>query len=139
VCERSSPITTVSSHLANLPTGSTSCSSAVQKFRPTFSVNVNGVSLTKYRHSNRTRDANPSRIEWLNAEDVEDCSVHADAFKSLVLDPEIKGVVEALSRTHIHQALHSRVNTDFIKGKGEGRIFLLHGPPGVGKTSTAGQ
>ena len=25
---------------------------------------------------------------------------------------------------------------DFIKGKGEGRIFLLHGPPGVGKTAT---
>ncbi|ERF71539.1 hypothetical protein EPUS_00528 [Endocarpon pusillum Z07020] len=30
-----------------------------------------------------------------------------------------------------------RINTDFIKGKGEGRIFLLHGPPGVGKTCTA--
>ncbi|KAJ2991335.1 hypothetical protein NUW58_g2548 [Xylaria curta] len=28
-------------------------------------------------------------------------------------------------------------NTDFLQNKGEGRIFLLHGTPGVGKTSTA--
>lgn len=27
---------------------------------------------------------------------------------------------------------------DFVKGKGEGLIFLLHGKPGVGKTYTAG-
>lgn len=28
---------------------------------------------------------------------------------------------------------------DFVKGKGEGLIFLLHGKPGVGKTYTAGK
>jgi SpoVK/Ycf46/Vps4 family AAA+-type ATPase len=28
-------------------------------------------------------------------------------------------------------------SADFIKGKGEGQIFLLHGAPGVGKTCTA--
>ncbi|KAF2233389.1 P-loop containing nucleoside triphosphate hydrolase protein [Viridothelium virens] len=28
-------------------------------------------------------------------------------------------------------------SADFIQGKGEGHIFLLHGPPGVGKTLTA--
>jgi hypothetical protein len=28
---------------------------------------------------------------------------------------------------------------DFVKGKGEGLIFLLHGKPGVGKTYTAGE
>jgi hypothetical protein len=27
---------------------------------------------------------------------------------------------------------------DFVKGKGSGLIFLLHGKPGVGKTCTAG-
>jgi ATP-dependent Lon protease len=26
---------------------------------------------------------------------------------------------------------------DVMEGKGEGAIFLLHGPPGVGKTLTA--
>ena len=28
---------------------------------------------------------------------------------------------------------------DFVKGKGNGLIFLLHGRPGVGKTCTAGR
>lgn len=28
---------------------------------------------------------------------------------------------------------------DFIQGKGDGLIILLHGKPGVGKTYTAGQ
>lgn len=74
---------------------------------------------------------------WLDAECVQDVGVQKDAFKSLVLPAEVKHVIEALSTTHIQHNLHSRVNTDFIKGKGEGRIFLLHGPPGVGKTCTA--
>ena len=30
-------------------------------------------------------------------------------------------------------------SADFIKGKGSGLIFLLHGRPGVGKTCTAGE
>lgn len=29
-------------------------------------------------------------------------------------------------------------SADFVKGKGKGLIFLLHGKPGVGKTYTAG-
>ena len=29
-------------------------------------------------------------------------------------------------------------SADFVAGKGEGKIFLLHGKPGVGKTYTAG-
>jgi len=28
---------------------------------------------------------------------------------------------------------------DFVRGKGSGLIFLLHGRPGVGKTCTAGK
>jgi len=31
----------------------------------------------------------------------------------------------------------SRHYADLVRGKGEGIIMLLHGPPGVGKTSTA--
>jgi SpoVK/Ycf46/Vps4 family AAA+-type ATPase len=30
-------------------------------------------------------------------------------------------------------------SADFVQGKGEGNIVLLHGPPGVGKTYTAGK
>lgn len=29
-------------------------------------------------------------------------------------------------------------SADFVEGKGNGLIFLLHGKPGVGKTYTAG-
>lgn len=34
--------------------------------------------------------------------------------------------------------MHKEWSADFIEGKGEGQIFLLHGRPGVGKTLTAG-
>jgi Cdc6-like AAA superfamily ATPase len=30
-------------------------------------------------------------------------------------------------------------SADFVRGKGTGLIFLLHGKPGVGKTCTAGK
>ena len=36
-------------------------------------------------------------------------------------------------------AARSPWTADFVKGKGNARIFLLHGPPGVGKSYTAGK
>ncbi|KAI1291191.1 P-loop containing nucleoside triphosphate hydrolase protein [Xylaria venustula] len=66
-------------------------------------------------------------------------TTHRDAFKDLVLDNEIKMTVKALIgklATEVHGSLLPW-NTDFVQNKGEGRIFLLHGAPGVGKTSTA--
>ena len=61
-----------------------------------------------------------------------------DAFKYLVLDPEIKLTVKALIGKFANS--DGKVcpwPSDFVKHKGEGRIFLLHGSPGVGKTCTA--
>eukprot|EP00538_Stauroneis_constricta_P000206 CAMPEP_0119551160 /NCGR_PEP_ID=MMETSP1352-20130426/4488_1 /TAXON_ID=265584 /ORGANISM="Stauroneis constricta, Strain CCMP1120" /LENGTH=1044 /DNA_ID=CAMNT_0007597169 /DNA_START=81 /DNA_END=3215 /DNA_ORIENTATION=+ len=49
-------------------------------------------------------------------------------------------LVLPLSRKRIIKALIKNGNTDFqdvIQGKGEGSVFLLYGPPGVGKTLTA--
>lgn len=66
--------------------------------------------------------------------------VHPDmsAFSSLVLDPHIKLTVRALIGKFASQdGKVSPWPSDFVKHKGEGRIFLLHGPPGVGKTCTA--
>lgn len=64
-------------------------------------------------------------------------------FEDLVL-PEGHGeIVEALVRNHRSTAISSSgenkesVQVDLIAGKGEGLIILLHGVPGVGKTSTA--
>jgi AAA+ superfamily predicted ATPase len=62
-----------------------------------------------------------------------------DAFKYLVLDEEIKRTARALIGKYATSSdgSVSPWGNDFVKNKGEGRIFLLHGSPGVGKTCTA--
>lgn len=75
----------------------------------------------------------------LDAESVKDVDVHPEVFQYLELQPGIKNDIEALCRTHMRSKKTKSISTDFIKGKGEGLIFLLHGPPGVGKTCTAGK
>lgn len=57
------------------------------------------------------------------------------AFDRLVLDADTKSTLKRLSRTDIQQAERT---ADVIEGKGRGTVMLLHGPPGVGKTLTAG-
>lgn len=42
-------------------------------------------------------------------------------------------------KSFMHESEQSSWSADFVTGKGEGLIFLLHGKPGVGKTYTAGQ
>jgi flagellar biosynthesis GTPase FlhF len=46
----------------------------------------------------------------------------------LILGSTDIDILKALSRTHGNKP-----------GKGEGQIFLLHGPPGTGKTYTVGK
>jgi DNA polymerase III delta prime subunit len=57
-----------------------------------------------------------------------------------------KDIVEALVKTHsrgdrpVRDAVGDEDNDrreDLVRGKGKGVILLLHGVPGVGKTSTA--
>ncbi|KAI0876285.1 hypothetical protein GGS24DRAFT_452016 [Hypoxylon argillaceum] len=61
-----------------------------------------------------------------------------DSFKDLVLADEIKMTVKALIGKLANEADGLLPwNTGVVQNKGEGRIFLLHGTPGVGKTSTA--
>ncbi|KAI0466166.1 P-loop containing nucleoside triphosphate hydrolase protein [Xylaria cf. heliscus] len=68
------------------------------------------------------------------------CDVKFDreAFKYLVLNDEIKITVKSLLGKFASVDGHvSAWPSDFVKNKGQGRIFLLHGSPGVGKTCTA--
>lgn len=65
---------------------------------------------------------------------LRDARFDARAFERLVLPRERKRLIEALVLSHDDDA---RETADLIAGKGEGSIFLLHGPPGVGKTLTA--
>ena len=70
-------------------------------------------------------------------ESITDVTYNDRAFEALVLPEEKKDLISSL--------LARRGQTDaggfddLIQGKGKGLTFLLHGPPGVGKTFTAGQ
>lgn len=56
-------------------------------------------------------------------------------------DNSFKNTVQSLVRSHFRQRIYMTQDTeieyDVIRGKGKGLIILLHGVPGVGKTSTA--
>ncbi|KAJ6442905.1 ATPase [Purpureocillium lavendulum] len=63
-----------------------------------------------------------------------------EAFKYLVVDDDIKRTVKALIgqfASSVDANTLTPWGNDFVRNKGEGRIFLLHGQPGVGKTCTA--
>lgn len=61
-----------------------------------------------------------------------------EAFKYLVLDDDIKLTVKSLiGKFASEDGKVSPWPNDFVANKGLGRIFLLHGSPGVGKTCTA--
>ncbi|KAI0152742.1 P-loop containing nucleoside triphosphate hydrolase protein [Xylariaceae sp. FL1272] len=83
----------------------------------------------------------PGSRRWAcaNVANLSPIKGHRDAFKDLVLDDEIKLTVRALIGKFTTEAQGRLLpwNTDIVQNKGEGRIFLLHGTPGVGKTSTA--
>ncbi|KAF6815979.1 ATPase [Colletotrichum sojae] len=75
----------------------------------------------------------------LNLDCLKPVVTDREAFKYLVLDDEIKMTVKALIGKFAagESGSVSPWGNDFVKNKGEGRIFLLHGAPGVGKTCTA--
>ena len=61
-------------------------------------------------------------------------------FEDLVIPDEYKKIVKALVKSHAlgsRPESRDRQQVDLIRGKGKGLIILLHGVPGVGKTSTA--
>ncbi|KAJ0423901.1 P-loop containing nucleoside triphosphate hydrolase protein [Aspergillus carlsbadensis] len=67
-----------------------------------------------------------------------------DEFAQLAIPKEHKQLILALVRSHSRgklatpgKAVDIRPEMDLVRGKGKGLIILLHGVPGVGKTSTA--
>ncbi|KAI0901658.1 P-loop containing nucleoside triphosphate hydrolase protein [Annulohypoxylon nitens] len=57
------------------------------------------------------------------------------ALKNLIIPDEDRRILTAVTRKHLNSKA-SPLFSDFIHGKGEGLILLLHGPPGTGKTFT---
>ena len=77
---------------------------------------------------------------------VEDIKNSGEGFENLVLSDSHKKIMQALVRNHMNGPVSvndqmRQVDRDFsmdvVRGKGKGLIILLHGVPGVGKTSTA--
>lgn len=68
--------------------------------------------------------------------DVQPVEYNKDAFQSLMLAEGLKKMLSSLVKL---QAEKTAQFDDLIAGKGKGLIILLHGPPGVGKTFTAGE
>ena len=64
---------------------------------------------------------------------------------TLVMADERRHLIKALAKNYDNEGnldqrtSHRSWTADFVQGKGEGKIFLLHGKPGVGKTYTAGK
>lgn len=59
-----------------------------------------------------------------------------NAWSRLVLSDEYKDIIRAMVKSYLSDKIKFQ---DLVAGKGAGLIILLHGPPGVGKTLTAGK
>ncbi len=87
-------------------------------------------------------------LGMLSVEHIRDIKWNDDVFDHrLVLEEDKKQLIKALITVHIGknnttgidstEGKSSFIKTDFMEGKGEGLIILLHGAPGTGKTLTA--
>ena len=82
--------------------------------------------------------------ESLKVEDLQEPQFDKKMIDNLVIDDERRKIIKSLSASFIRKNHEGQTlekppwQADFVKGKGNGQIFLLHGKPGVGKTYTAG-
>jgi SpoVK/Ycf46/Vps4 family AAA+-type ATPase len=77
-----------------------------------------------------------TRIDVLLVEHIQDIKWNSAVFDQyLVLEEGKKEFLRALITTHNEKS--QEMKTDYMDGKGEGLIILLHGAPGTGKTLTA--
>ncbi|KAK8071709.1 P-loop containing nucleoside triphosphate hydrolase protein [Apiospora saccharicola] len=79
---------------------------------------------------------------WLDLKNMTEVAVigEDEGFGQLVLPSGHKDMVKSMIRQHFKNRKHMKDEsnkTDIVRGKGKGLIMLLHGVPGVGKTSTA--
>ncbi|KAL8626238.1 hypothetical protein Q9189_008078 [Teloschistes chrysophthalmus] len=74
---------------------------------------------------------------WLEfvVDDITEIVWNSSSFDNLAIPATKKRVITALAKAHMSRASDDVID-DFVEGKGQGLITLLHGPPGVGKTLT---
>ena len=84
-------------------------------------------------------EADLPKTELLDINCVSSVVNNESAIKNLVMDDNHLKMVKVLTDRFDdgqQRGQSSSWSADFIGSKGEGQIFLLHGPPGVGKTYT---
>jgi hypothetical protein len=77
----------------------------------------------------------------LDIDGIQEPKFDGNLFDYLVVDDNIKSMIKSLALNNARRAKNKNEKpfaADFIRGKGEGQVFLLHGSPGVGKTCAAG-
>ncbi|KAK3937299.1 hypothetical protein QBC46DRAFT_460969 [Diplogelasinospora grovesii] len=92
------------------------------------------VSYLSELYSPETTDGKP------DPDDDEKREVPKTAFDRLVLGAEHRSIIKSLIAQHFRDResmIGHGAHMDIVKGKGQGLVLLLHGPPGLGKTSTA--
>ncbi|KAI2462837.1 hypothetical protein F4781DRAFT_426853 [Annulohypoxylon bovei var. microspora] len=80
---------------------------------------------------------------WVSHDQIDINPADTAGWKDLVLPTGYKDIVLAMVKNHtagtriLNDGLRHTPEVDLVKGKGKGCIILIHGAPGVGKTSTA--
>ncbi|KAI9737349.1 MAG: hypothetical protein M1834_009503 [Cirrosporium novae-zelandiae] len=83
------------------------------------------------------------KFAQLSISDLREVRPRKDGFNGLKLPKGHKRMVQALVKSHFmakafqEKYTNDDYEADLVRGKGNGLIILLHGAPGVGKTSTA--
>ncbi|KAF2801361.1 P-loop containing nucleoside triphosphate hydrolase protein [Mytilinidion resinicola] len=84
------------------------------------------------------------RFALLRLSQLHKCKADSDGFANLKLLRGYKKMVKSLVLTHFMKkkvtqsfGRSNSIDFDVVHGKSKGLVFLLHGVPGVGKTSTA--
>ncbi|KAI0442772.1 hypothetical protein F4803DRAFT_562077 [Xylaria telfairii] len=107
-----------------------------------------------FKDHNNQHILNPRPVDDLDYEDLMllPCEIHGFVLRNRQwitlrvadLSEQHKSAIQALVKVHENAATKQGNSTrtignsiDLVKGKGTGLILLLHGEPGVGKTSTA--
>ena len=82
--------------------------------------------------------------ETLHVRGFSEPDFQEEMIHGLVMDDRRKETIKALAKSFARrnkfgeELAQGMFTADFVRGKGSGLIFLLHGMPGVGKTCTAG-
>ncbi|GJC91453.1 ATPase [Colletotrichum higginsianum] len=88
-------------------------------------------------------NADISSQEYVHVKNLHPPQFDDDMISHLVMSEQRLKTLKALSKSYARVNQHgegmknSKWSADFVRGKGNGLIFLLHGKPGVGKACTA--